>query len=185
MNPIGVNIHEPDTQALCPRRPNNAKSSSTSCREDQSLQAKTQIRYVSQRVCLAVRIGFWYERKEASGSREKQSAENSLCSRSGATSVSNLSASTAIGAFISYRKLYASLKMSHSGPIERGSVFCCMVCHTSGQDDHPALKYSRAVDLNAELEHKRLLVSKAYSQQPLFSVTRRQRRQKLFGAHPR
>lgn len=185
MNPIGVNIHEPDTQALCPRRPNNAKSSSTSCREDQSLQAKTQIRYVSQRVCLAVRIGFWYERKEASGSREKQSAENSLAAGQGRLAFQIFPQAPRLVPLFPIGSYTPHSKCAHSGPIERGSVFCCMVCHTSGQDDHPALKYSRAVDLNAELEHKRLLVSKAYSQQPLFSVTRRQRRQKLFGAHPR
>jgi hypothetical protein len=27
----------------------------------------------------------------------------------------------------------------HHGPIRAGSIFCCMVCHTSGMDDHPAL----------------------------------------------
>ena len=31
-------------------------------------------------------------------------------------------------------------------PIERGSVFCCMVCHTSGQDDHPALQLDPRFD---------------------------------------
>jgi hypothetical protein len=76
-------------------------------------------------------------------------------------------------------------RCAHSGPIERGSVFCCMVCHTSGQDDHPALQYSSAVDLNAELEDKGQLAREQCSHQPLVNNTRRQRRQKLFGAHPR
>lgn len=29
----------------------------------------------------------------------------------------------------------------HTGPLRRGSVFCCMVCHQSGLDNHPAVRY--------------------------------------------
>lgn len=29
---------------------------------------------------------------------------------------------------------------SHRNPIEKGSRFCCMVCHASGMDDHPGLQ---------------------------------------------
>lgn len=29
---------------------------------------------------------------------------------------------------------------SHHGPIRPGSTFCCMVCHASGMDAHPALQ---------------------------------------------
>ena len=30
----------------------------------------------------------------------------------------------------------------HNGPIPAGSVLVCMICHQSGQDDHPALQPS-------------------------------------------
>jgi hypothetical protein len=76
-------------------------------------------------------------------------------------------------------------RCAHSGPIERGSVLCCMVCHTSGQDDHPALQYRCAVDPNAELAHNDVVVRDNWSHRSLYSNTRRQRRQKAFGAHPR
>ena len=29
---------------------------------------------------------------------------------------------------------------AHREPIEKGSRFCCMVCHASGMDDHPGLR---------------------------------------------
>ena len=29
---------------------------------------------------------------------------------------------------------------SHREPMEKGSRFCCMVCHASGMDDHPGLR---------------------------------------------
>ena len=34
----------------------------------------------------------------------------------------------------------------HHGPIRAGSVFCCMVCHQSGQDAHPALRRDPRTD---------------------------------------
>ena len=36
--------------------------------------------------------------------------------------------------------LTPSSTCGHHGPIRPGSVFCCMVCHASGHDDHPSLK---------------------------------------------
>lgn len=34
----------------------------------------------------------------------------------------------------------------HHRPIRTGSRFCCMVCHTSGMDDHPGLKRDPRTD---------------------------------------
>mgnify|MGYP001469337274 CR=1 FL=1 len=34
----------------------------------------------------------------------------------------------------------------HRGPIQRGSLLCCMVCSSSGIDDHPAMKRDPATD---------------------------------------
>jgi hypothetical protein len=34
----------------------------------------------------------------------------------------------------------------HREPIERGSAFCCMVCHRSGMDEHPALQRDPRMD---------------------------------------
>lgn len=35
---------------------------------------------------------------------------------------------------------------AHIFMIPRGSIWCCMVCHQSGQDDHPALQNDRMRD---------------------------------------
>jgi hypothetical protein len=35
---------------------------------------------------------------------------------------------------------------AHHGPIQAGSLFCCMVCHHSGIDGHPALKRDPRTD---------------------------------------
>jgi hypothetical protein len=34
----------------------------------------------------------------------------------------------------------------HREPIEKGSAFCCMVCHRSGMDEHPALQRDPGTD---------------------------------------
>ncbi len=34
----------------------------------------------------------------------------------------------------------------HREPIEKGSAFCCMVCHRSGMDEHPALQRDPRTD---------------------------------------
>jgi hypothetical protein len=31
------------------------------------------------------------------------------------------------------------MRCPHKGPIRKGSILCCMKCHRSGQDGHPAL----------------------------------------------
>jgi hypothetical protein len=38
----------------------------------------------------------------------------------------------------------------HHGPIKRGSIFVCMVCHQSGLDNHPALRRVAAHDPQPE-----------------------------------
>lgn len=42
--------------------------------------------------------------------------------------------------------LVPTSKCGHNGPIRAGSSFCCMICHASGKDDHPALKRDPATD---------------------------------------
>jgi hypothetical protein len=71
-------------------------------------------------------------------------------------------------------------KCAHHGPIERGSVFCCMVCHASGQDDHPALQHTYSVEPRSEAKHEDIFPSSRYSDQKAFPETRKQRRQRLF-----
>ncbi len=64
---------------------------------------------------------------------------------------------------------------AHHRPIEIGSVLCCMVCHSSGMDGHPALCLDRTT-LPAP-EHK---VAASARKGP--SETRILRRRKLFGS---
>jgi hypothetical protein len=67
---------------------------------------------------------------------------------------------------------------AHRRPIEPGSSLCCMVCHTSGMDRHPALRRDPRTDPAPEPKP-------AAPQQQARSQreTRRKRRQRLFGAH--
>ncbi len=69
---------------------------------------------------------------------------------------------------------------AHRGPIERGSFFCCMVCHASGQDDHPSLQHTYSIELRSEAKRENVLSSSKYSDQRIFLETRKQRRQRLF-----
>jgi hypothetical protein len=39
---------------------------------------------------------------------------------------------------------------AHFGPIRSGSFFCCMVCHQSGVDGHPALQRDPSTDPSPE-----------------------------------
>lgn len=41
-------------------------------------------------------------------------------------------------------------KCRHRGPIQAGSLDCCMVCSASGVDDHPALKRDSRTDPRPE-----------------------------------
>jgi hypothetical protein len=63
----------------------------------------------------------------------------------------------------------------HRGPIETGSLLCCMVCHTSGMDEHPALWH----DITTAPTPKRTVTSPT---QRISHMTRRERRQKLHSA---
>lgn len=38
----------------------------------------------------------------------------------------------------------------HNGPIRRGSSLCCMVCHSSGMDDHPGMRREEAASSTSE-----------------------------------
>lgn len=42
--------------------------------------------------------------------------------------------------------LTPSSECCHHGPIRPGSNFCCMICHASGIDDHPALQRDPKTD---------------------------------------
>jgi hypothetical protein len=69
---------------------------------------------------------------------------------------------------------------AHRGLIQRGSVFCCMICHTSGQDDHPALQNNWPVELNSDVNWGATFRSSKCSKQTISLETRKQRRQRLF-----
>jgi hypothetical protein len=62
----------------------------------------------------------------------------------------------------------------HLRPIETGSILCCVVCHCSGIDDHPALKRDPLTDPAPEPKP---------APEPMKPKreTRRQRRQRIFG----
>ena len=62
----------------------------------------------------------------------------------------------------------------HKGPIEAGSLFCCVVCHQSGIDDHPALQRDPLTD--PVPEPKPGPAPKSSSRE-----TRKQRRLRKFG----
>jgi hypothetical protein len=65
----------------------------------------------------------------------------------------------------------------HHGPIERGSVFCCVVCHCSGIDDHPGLRRDPRTDPSPEPKPKPAPKKTARE-------TRKQRRLRTFANHP-
>jgi hypothetical protein len=68
---------------------------------------------------------------------------------------------------------------AHRGPIKRGAPFVCMVCFTSGRDDHPALQRDPATDPKPEPDpaSTRPPTKKTQAKQ-----TRKQRRARMFGA---
>jgi len=66
---------------------------------------------------------------------------------------------------------------AHKRPIEPGSSLCCMVCHISGMDGHPALKRDRRTDPTPESKPK-----PSPAQAKLQRETRKKRRKRLFGA---
>lgn len=39
---------------------------------------------------------------------------------------------------------------AHSSPIRRGSSLCCMVCHASGMDEHPAMRREESAGSTSE-----------------------------------
>lgn len=73
-----------------------------------------------------------------------------------------------------------SSRCAHQGPIERGSFFCCMICHASGQDDHPALQNDRPIERSLDIEWDAAIPTTKYSRQGTSLETRKQRRQRLF-----
>jgi hypothetical protein len=64
----------------------------------------------------------------------------------------------------------------HRRPIEPGSSLCCMVCHTSGMDRHPALRRDPRSDPTPE--PKAALSPESVKRQ---RETRKERRRRLYG----
>jgi hypothetical protein len=64
---------------------------------------------------------------------------------------------------------------AHKQPIERGSALCCMVCHRSGMDSHPALRRDPRTDPPPEPKP-------ALKRVDFQCETRKMRRQRLFGS---
>ena len=67
----------------------------------------------------------------------------------------------------------------HREPIQEGSAFCCMICHMSGQDEHPAVRKKCFIKLNSSVKRDTCSGRKC-STQRISLETRKQRRQKLF-----
>jgi hypothetical protein len=63
----------------------------------------------------------------------------------------------------------------HHGEIRRGSWFCCMICHRSGMDHHPALQIVTAE--MPEPERRRYIPPAP----PGRKETRREKRARMFG----
>jgi hypothetical protein len=66
---------------------------------------------------------------------------------------------------------------AHLRPIEPGSSLCCMVCHKSGMDRHPALRRDPRAEPAAEPKPRPVPAPA-----PSRLETRKERRQRLFGA---
>jgi len=64
---------------------------------------------------------------------------------------------------------------AHRRALRSGSLFCCMVCHRSGIDGHPALKRDPRTDPSPEPKP-------APAPAKTGRETRKQRRQRLFAA---
>jgi hypothetical protein len=72
----------------------------------------------------------------------------------------------------------------HHEPIGQGSAFCCMVCHRSGMDEHPALQRDPRTDPAPE---SRPEPAPQPALQPMASdslETRKQRRRRKYAQHP-
>ncbi|MGO9471071.1 MAG: hypothetical protein ACLQVF_43825 [Isosphaeraceae bacterium] len=67
---------------------------------------------------------------------------------------------------------------AHRRQIEPGSSLCCMVCHASGMDRHPALRRDPRTDPAPEPKPQA-------APEPAWNApeTRKERRQRLFGTH--
>jgi hypothetical protein len=62
----------------------------------------------------------------------------------------------------------------HRRPIRTGSLLCCMVCHSSGMDEHPALQLGFATNLTPLQSLAPLLRRNSHE-------TRKNRRRRLYG----
>ena len=72
----------------------------------------------------------------------------------------------------------------HNERIKRGSIFCCMICHSSGQDHHPALQNDSSSGFSRN-QNWRDALPNVRSCERISSETRKQRRQRLFGGIPK
>lgn len=79
--------------------------------------------------------------------------------------------------------LVPASKCPHHGPIRPGSLFCCMVCHQSGRDDHRALRRDPATEPRpAPKPIEPAAEVRAEPERPKpKGETRRERRKRLYG----
>jgi hypothetical protein len=70
-------------------------------------------------------------------------------------------------------------RCGHHGPIQPGSLFCCMICHRSGHDHHPALREVSSSSLSCNEKNYERYPNAPFSGKPNLE-TRRERRQRLF-----
>ncbi len=74
----------------------------------------------------------------------------------------------------------------HGGPLQSGSTLCCMVCHTSGMDEHPSLRHDPAADPRPETgSESELALTPAAEASPSSTaarrrLSRRERRRRMF-----
>lgn len=68
----------------------------------------------------------------------------------------------------------------HRGDIERGSRLCCMVCHSSGMDDHPGLGRDPKTDPSPEPSPAAPAADTGLSKAVDAGETRKQRRRRQF-----
>jgi hypothetical protein len=118
---------------------------------------------------IAMREGVTVQRVEFGLDRAQ--AQEKTCTNSAAIRPPRLIPFFPIGSFT------PQSACGHNRPIVPGSVLCCMVCHRSGVDDHPAFKRDPLTEPAPEPKP-------APAPKKTTRETRKQRRQRVFGAHP-
>ncbi len=68
----------------------------------------------------------------------------------------------------------------HREPIKRGSIFCCVICHTSGYDEHPDLQIEASTEGVPKPDCRELPPEEPRKCPVSRPETRRERRRRLF-----